>query len=386
MSEGWAGYPALEFRVRRLALAQLAAQAMAAVPSTPQGTLQVHGCYQVTVQPKFLQLTATNTVLTIVASTAAVDADGSGVLYLPAKRLKEIVSAAPDGEVVVRAGQSTAVVSAGAAHWDVAMPPPRGYSELPELDSISFSAVPKTALLEALRLVRHAACRDAGRPAYHQVRIAKDAGAMFVTAYDSSQFARAPVPGFPFECCIPVAMLDELVALLDKTPADEVQAGTADGTLAVRAGRTVLACQGQTQPFPDTDAQVIEPTAANDAVLQVDREELLRAVKRVAINANPGTSALALIAEGEALTVVTRDDGGNRAEETVQASWSGPMRRLIVVNWRFLVDMAAVHPAPELVFRLGEDAGTRRSMVRLEDPASGVTGIISQMKPSSVGY
>jgi DNA polymerase III sliding clamp (beta) subunit (PCNA family) len=386
VSEGWAGYPALEFRVRRAVLVQLATQAMVAVPSTPQGTLQVHGCFQVTVRPGFLQLTATNTVLTVFASTEAVDADGAGVLYLPAKRLKEVVSAAPDGEVVVAAAGSTAVISAGKLlHWDLAMPPPNGYSELPDLAAISFSAVPKTPLLAGLKMVQHAACRDAGRPHHHQVRLAKDSGAMFAAAYDGSQFARAPVAGFPFETCIPVAMLDELVGLLGKTPADEVEAGESDGTLAFRAGRIVLACQGQSSPFPDTDAQVIEPTAGNDSVLKVDREELLRAVHRVSINANRGTSALALIAEKDTLTVATRDDGGNRAQETVQATW-GTGRRLLAVNWRFLADMAAAHPAAELAFRVGEDAGYRLSMLRLEDPDTGVIGIISQMKPSQVGY
>lgn len=385
MSEGWAGYPALEFRVRRTVLAQLAEQAMVAVPSTPQGTLQVHGCYQLSVQPGLLQLTATNTVLTVFASTEAVDADGTGELYLPAKRLKEIVTAAPDGEVVVAASGSTAVLSAGAAHWDLAMPPPRGYSELPDLEAISFSAVPRVPLLTGLKMIRHAACRDAGRPHHHQVRVAKDGGEMFAAAYDGSQFARAPVPGFPFETCIPVAMLDELTALLAKTPADEVQAGEAGGTLAFRAGRTVVACQGQSSPFPDTDAQVIEPTAGNDARLGVDRDELLRAVRRVAIVANHDTSALALIAEKDVLTVATRDDGGNRAEERVQASWAGG-RRLLAVNWRFLADMAAAHPSAGLVFRVGEDIGHHLSMIRLEDPASGVIGIIPQMKPGAVGY
>lgn len=384
MSEAWAGYPALEFRVRRAVLAQLAEQALVAVPSTAAGSLQVHGCFQVSAQPGRLQLTATNTVLTVVAGTEAVDADGTGVLYLPAKRLKEIVAAAPDGEIVVTAAQSTARISGGPAYWDVMMPPPNGYSELPDLEVISFAAVRREPLLGALKTVRHATCRDPGRPHHHQVRVAKDGDGMFAAAFDSSQFSRAPVPGFPFATCIPVAMLDDLISLLARSPAEEVQAGEEGGTLAFRAGQTVLACQKTAAEFPDTDQQVIGPTAGNDAELAVDKAELLRAVHRVAINASR-TSAMALLAEDGTVTVTARDDGGNRAEETVQAAWGGP-KRLIVVNWRFLADMAAACPAATLAFRLGPDAGQRRSMVRLEDPASGVTGVIPQMNPHDVGY
>ena len=74
MSEAWAGYPALEFRVRRGVLAQLIEYALAAIPSR-DSSLAVHGCFQVTVQPGWLQLTATNTMLTVFAGSKAVDAE-----------------------------------------------------------------------------------------------------------------------------------------------------------------------------------------------------------------------------------------------------------------------------------------------------------------------
>ena len=128
------------------------------------------------------------------------------------------------------------------------------------------------------------------------------------------------------------------------------------------------------------------PTSGYQHELAVDKAELLRAVKRVSISANPGTSALALIAEGGHLTVVTRDDGGNRGEEKVPLArpWPGE-KRVMAVNWRHLADMAAACPAATLVLRLGEDTARSRSMLRLEDQASGVIGVIPQMKPQAVG-
>jgi hypothetical protein len=47
--------------------------------------------------------------------------------------------------------------------------------------------------------------------------------------------------------------------------------------------------------------------------------------------------------------------------------------------------MLAVHPPGTCTFRLGPDQGRRRSMVRLEDPASGMISVIPQMSPSAAG-
>lgn len=387
MSEQWAGYPALEIRVRKARLAQLVEHAMPAIPSR-DSALAVHGCFRVTAGPGWLQLTATNTMLTVFAGSRAADADGAGVLFLPARRLKEIVSAAPDGDITVSVRQDTAVVTAGPVHWDVKMPPsPRGYSELPDLDAVSFAPVPGKPLLAALKTVRHAVCKDSGRSSMHQVRVAKDGDGMLVSAHDGSQTSCAPVPGFPFGTTIPAGMLDELISLLAKNDETPVEAGETDGTLAVRAGHIVLACQRMTTEFPDLEERVLVPTSGYRHELAADKAELLRAVRRVSISASQGTSALALIAEGDQLTVVTRDDGGNRGEEQVQLArpWPGA-RRVVAVNWRHLADMAAACPAATLVLRLGEDTARSRSMLRLEDPASGVIGVIPQMKPSAVGF
>ena len=74
------------------------------------------------------------------------------------------MTAAPDGDIIVAVRRDTAVVSAGPVHWDVKMAAPRGYSELPDLAAISFAGVPREPLRDALKTVRHAVCKDSGRP------------------------------------------------------------------------------------------------------------------------------------------------------------------------------------------------------------------------------
>lgn len=382
-----ADYGKHEFRVRRVILAQLAAQAAVAVPA--RESLAVHGCFRVTVSPGYLQLAATDSQLTVLAGTRSVDADGAVVIYLPAKRLKQIIDAAPDGDIIVSVNREMARVKAGEAggpSWGVRMPPPRGYSVLLDLDleAVSFAKIRREPFLAALGIIRHAVCRDASRPQHAQVRLAKDGGDVYAAAFDGAQFCRARVPGFPFETALPAALLPDLIKMLERSQAEEIEAGELDGTVVFRTGHTVLACQLSGVGFPDTDADVLEPTAGYAAELGVDGTELARAVRRTAICAHPTTSALALEVSGKKLSVQARDDDGNTAEEAIGCTWSGE-DRLLVVNHQFLSAMLAVHPPGTCSFRVGEDKGRRRSMVRLEDPSSGVISVIPQMAPSAAG-
>jgi DNA polymerase III sliding clamp (beta) subunit (PCNA family) len=376
-----------EFTVRRVILAQLTAQAAVAVPS--RESLAVHGSFRVTVDPGRLELAATDSQLTVLAATKSVETQSEAVLFLPAKRLKQIIDAAPDGDVTISVSGNMARVKAGGPSWDMKMPHPRGYSTLIDPASVTFSSVPRESFLAALLAVRHAVCKDVSRPHYAQVQLAKDGGDVWATAFDGPQLCRARVPGFPFETTLPAAMLPELVKLIEHSKAEDIEVGEvagdeASGTVVVRTGHTVLACQLMGAEFPNVQQLMLDPTAGNDQELGVDGTELARAVRRVAVNAHPTTSAMALSVDGQKLAVQAQDDDDNKAEEVIGCTWGGD-KRLLVVNHRHLSEMLAVHPPGTCTFRLGADVGRRRSMVRLEDEASGMISVIPQMSPSAAG-
>lgn len=375
-------YGTAEFRVRRGVVAQLAAQAAAAVPT--RESLAVHGCFRVTVRPGWLELAGTDSMQTVLAATQAVETGSAVVLFLPAQRFKQIIDAAPDGDVTVSVSGNMATVSAGGPSWDVKMPPPRSYPELIDPGAVTFSPARREPLLAGLKLVRRAVDRDVSRANYAQALIAKDGDRMWITGYDGTQFCRGPVDGFPFETRVPAAMLADLIKLLERSQSEDVEVGEAGNALAVRTGLTVLACQGMAAEFPDVQRLVLDPTGGYTDELEVDRAELLRAIKRVAINAHPRTSALGLVAEAGTVTVMTRDDADNTAEEQVQAIWPGE-RRVIVVSHVFLAGLAGAHSADKCAFRIGENRGRRLSMLRLEDPETGVISVIPQLPASQVG-
>jgi DNA polymerase III sliding clamp (beta) subunit (PCNA family) len=383
-------YGNLRFSVKRVILHRLVDWA---IPAAPSGTpaLPVLGCFQVNVASDRLQLVATDMERTIAASTPAVAADGEGRVYLPARRLKAILAEAPEGDITVTVKKDRATVSASdgglskGASWDLQLPSPDAFPVLPDLDA-RCAAVSREKLLAALKTVRHAVCRDSGRPGYTQVRIgAGRDGAMMAASSDANQYAWAPVPGFPQAMAIPGGVLDDLIKVLAASPVEEAEAGEAGNSLIFRCGPVTLSVLKLSAPFPDIDRLALKPARDNQDPLQLAKTELQQAIRRVRINADPSTSAIALVLSGSSLVVAARDDNGNTATESVPVIWGGG-DRVLAVSWHYLYNLLDAHPGDTCTFMLGKDIGRRQSMVLLEDEQSGVTGVISQVPLSMVGY
>jgi DNA polymerase III sliding clamp (beta) subunit (PCNA family) len=386
--EAGADYGSLEFTVRRAMFAQLADWVMTAVPSS--ATLPVNGCFQVTVSPENLRVAATDQAKAVLAEIPAISSQSSGQVYLPAKKLRSILSEAREGDVTVSVKAGTAAVTAGSASWQLRLPSPDGYTGMPDLESAAFAPVSREALRWALDTVRHAVGKDAGRPAFTQVRIAEAAGQMLACAADASQFASAPVNGFPRDMLIPGGVLDDLLKLLSKIPVDDIEVAESGPYAVFRVGTVTLAALRMGAPFPNVDQLFLGPVKGNDMKLGVDKDELTAALRRVRVNVDASTSAVALIADTAPggrgrLTVTGRDKGGNSAEEVIPASWAGE-QHLMVVNAVFLASLLAAHPGATCEFMVGKDRGRVRAPLLLRDEDKQVTGTCPQMPPALVGY
>jgi DNA polymerase III sliding clamp (beta) subunit (PCNA family) len=381
-------YGAFSFTAKRVWLAQLADWALAAVPAGSPA-LPVNGCFKVTVSPERLCVAASDQQVSVFAEMLAVRAKTPGEVFLPARKLKEMLAAAPDGDVTISVKGATARVTAGPASWSLRLPSPVGYIGLPDLSDAEFAAVARQPLLTALQTVRHAVGKDAGRPMFAQVRIEESDGVMFATASDSSQLSRAPVPGFPFPVSIPLAALDDLLKLLAKSQDDEVGAADHGSHVVFRVGTVTLAATRVGKDFPNVEDMFLRPVAGHDQMFRADRADVLQALRRVRINSDAATSAIALIVGRSTLTVMSQDKNRNSAEEAVPVSGQSgdwDRERLVVVNAGFLEAMLAAHPSPVCEFRLGRDRGQNRLPLLLQDAEAKIIGTCQQMPPKVVGY
>jgi DNA polymerase III subunit beta len=398
MSDGGADYGNWSFTTRRGWLLQLAEWGMAAVPHSP--SLPVNGCFKVTVTPQMLQLAATDQQLTVIAASPTVESKEGGEAFIPARKLREILAAAPEGDVTIAVKGNSARVTAGQASWSLRLPPSKSYIGLPELAGAEYTPADRKGLLSALQTVKHAVGKDLGRAEFTQVAFMQVNGVMCAAAADSSQFACAPAAGFPFPLSVPSGALDDLLKVLSKSPeAESVAVAQTDACVVFRIGPVTLAAARATRPFPDIAAQFLAPVSGHDRRLTVDRAELASALRRVRINANPRTSAVSLTAssgQGNATLSVTARDRDDSAEEVIAAAgWSvkaagdwGPAGedQQVVVNAVFLEAMLAVHPSAVCEFRLGRPRGQYRPPLLLEDKEAGVIGTCPQMPPERLGY
>lgn len=382
--QGGADYGEFSFRAKQHVLAKLAAYASAAVASTGTPSLT---SFRVRVRQGLVSLAATDMERTVIAASPSVYVEGVeenayAQAFIPAKKLQAILKEADGADVQVSVKASRATVTAGPGSWSLALPDSSDYPALIDPGQLAFAQALREPFLEALKTVRHAACRDAGQPALTQVAVgtALDDGSWCVTASDNTRLARAVLEEFPLPLTIPVKELDGLVRLLAGDNEEHVGVSSTDDSVVFRVGPVVLAMARRTNPFPDMDRQLLAPALENEHLLRVDRDELADAVRRVRINAE---SAVALTASGGGLTVTGQDKFGNSSAETVAALWEGK-DRLVVVNPAFLADMLAVHPDRTAEFRLGKDQGHKRSPLLLR--AGGVTQLISQMPPKLVGF
>lgn len=387
-SPGGVDYGHIKFSVSKHILQELADWAVVAVPS-PKDTLPVLGCFQVSVDQGKLQLSGTDLERTVIAATAAVDAQNtSGVLYLPARKFLSIIKEAPQGSVHVEVKKNQATVTVqGGASWVLKLPDSSAYPELVDLSDVELKSYSRKDLLEALKSVKHCVCKDAGQPQLTQVDIqdctGMSEGETAITASDRNRFSRVRLDHFPVEMTIPSGVLDDLLKLLNGSPVEKVYLGSTDRTLAFRVGPVVLAATKRIAKFPDMDKLLLTPALDNDQVFTVDREEFIGAIRQVKINADTETAAIALFLSNGTLAVLSKDKNGNSARKVLNVGWEHG-DRLVVVNHQFLTDMLVSHGSESCSFKLGPDVGKRRSVVLLSDEKS--VQILSQMPPGLVGY
>jgi DNA polymerase-3 subunit beta len=401
---GGTDYGEFSFTAKRFILADLAEWASAAVISQGGDSTQrpILACFQVRTGPGMLRLAATDMERTIIAENVAVTVTGEDEhqVYLPARRLLSMLREAPEGDITVSVKKNMATVTAGGGvHWDLKLWPPDDYPQLADPSAAELHNYSRVQLLDGIKAVRHAMCKDAGRVNLTQLAFTTDAppesalyvGTSVVTAIDGNRCARASVPSFPLALHVPSSVLPDLLKLLSSRPAEHVGVGELTKALVFKLGdassSVTIAINKRHAAWPNTDQTMLKAALHNDEPLEVDKDSLLAAIRRVRINADESTSAIALdIAPGNSgpfMLVRSRDTDGNAAEESVQVKWEGG-ERVIVVNHVHLTDMLEAHPEQWCTFKLGKDSGTKLSMVLLAGP--GRVQCMTQMPRKLVGY
>lgn len=332
--------------------------------------------FRLEVSEKGIQVSATDLELSVVVSAGLVSSAAPGTAVLPARKMLEILREADDGDLLIKVRGDSATVSVGRATWTLRLQRAQDYPALPSVGSVELHPVSRDRFLHAIQAVQYAAGKDATRPTLMML----DVSGGKMTACDGRRFQQASLgDDFPVSMQLPIGAVGDLVKLLRSADQETVSVGETEFHLVFEVGQDVFIVNKLMTEFPDVEEILLRPAESNRDRLSVARSALDAAVKRVRINADPDVSAVALeLARGK-LTVSSRDRHGNASNETVEASWDGE-ERSVVVNHSFLIDMLAMHGGESCNFLLGEDTKSRKSPVVLRDDDAQTIGIIYQMR------
>jgi DNA polymerase-3 subunit beta len=349
---------------------------------------------QVQVQPDLIRLSGTDLDLSVVVSTPMVTATAPVTFLVPAQRLKEILREVPPGEVEVSVAEPSegirrVSVAGGGAIWEMQVQD-GNFPALPDVEKVQFASFPAAPFVAALKAVRFAASSDGANMGLSCVMVVPDGdGSAKVTASDGARLQQARVAQFPLSLQIPAigspAAVDEVYRLLSRNDEQETaQVAVTGSELVFRVASSVFACRKLVTRAVDLENQIIRPAMDNRVELTVGRPELLEAIRRVRISADDKTSAIALKLSKNELTVLARDKQGNTAQQVLSVSWPGAARSM-VVHHRYLSEAVSAASSPKCRILLSTER-TRKGVLLLQDDDTNVTGVVSQMAGSFVGY
>lgn len=327
-----------------------------------------------------LRVTGSDGVLSAVTHVSTLSTSASGSACFPATRLlsvvREVDALLTDIHIKVfsKKEKLTAQIKAGKTSWTIPLMSPQGFPDFSEMEQFGLVEVEREPFLNALQQVRKAASADPMRPYLMLVDVTN--GKM--RASDSIRFQQVKFD-FPFDCQIPVRAAHEVVQRLSASNLEVVEVGQTNNALLYRFGKDLLVAQKVVAKFPDMDEALLKPTLANDLELKVDRESLLKAVRRVRITADESTSGVVLSINEGSVSVEAKDRKGGAAVESVDAEWKHAPRH-INFNHKHLSDMLSSTKSEKCTFRLGKDLKTRPTPLLMEDPESGFTAVLSQIR------
>lgn len=322
-----------------------------------------------------LRVVATDLERWMISSTPLVSTHTPGVAVFSAHKMLHIVRESDDADIRIEVRKNAAAIRIGPTVWHLRLYAGHDFPAAPVADTLTvLTAVDRARFVRALHTVRYAACKDAERAPLMMINV--KAGKM--TACDGSRIQQAAIEEIPFDFELPIGAVDDLIKMLKSVDLATIHIADAGNKLVFRFGADTFIINKLVARFPDVERTLLRPALENTQELSLNRDDLIHAVRRVRINADPETSAIALRLAPGRVTVAACDKWGNEATEQIDARWTGTTRS-VVVNHAFLFDLLARHDRKDCTFYLGDDTKTKKTPLLLRDPDTGTVGALQQM-------
>jgi len=289
--------------------------------ASSRGTVQVLGGVGIRAAEGLLELEATDMELSL-RTTVPATVEGEGSLVVPAKLLGDIVRLLPTGEVTLAhaSEEGAATIQAGSYSSRLNVFAAEDFPRLPSVD-VPLQEVDAAALLDTVQRVSRAASRDESRPVLTGILAKFEGSKLTMAATDSYRMSVKETElengGPELEAIIPARALDELGRIA--AGAERIQLGINENHVIFGTGRAWLTTRRIDGQFPNV--QQLRPESF-EVELELNRAELLDAVRRAAVMAQRNTPLRLRFEEGE-LTISAQSQDVGETRESLAVRYSG---------------------------------------------------------------
>ena len=289
--------------------------------ASSRGTVQVLAGVGIRAAEGLLELEATDMELSL-RTTVPATVEGEGALVVPAKLLGDIVRLLPSGAVTLahRPEDGAATIEAGSYSSRLNVFAVEDFPRLPSVD-VPLQEVDATALLDTVQRVSRAASRDESRPVLTGILAQFEGAKLTMAATDSYRMSVKETAldggGPELEAIIPARALDELSRVA--TGAERIQLGINDNHVIFGTGNAWLTTRRIDGQFPNV--QQLRPESF-EVELELNRAEVLDAVRRAAVMAQRNTPLRLRFEEGE-LTISAQSQDVGETRESLAVRYTG---------------------------------------------------------------
>lgn len=370
----------ISFEINREVLLSLLEKAVGVVPT--RDIIPVLTNFQFQLFEDKLQVVSSSRDMSVVVSTAQVDAKVTGTQVFPARTLLTIIKESNVGSTIfIEVTNTGAVIVAGTYSVEIQVSLGSDFPVMDIITDVVFHEVNRLSFVEAISQVKYAlpGKDHSGQDSLKMISIK---GGKF-TACDGSRFQQTRLDKFKLHMQLPTFSINNLIKILASSDQEMLEIGETENNLVFRLNNIVFYLSKMEDPYPNVEQLWLRPALSNDQELIVDKAQLITAIKQVKIAADSTMNAIGLSLNDNTITV-TAKDLNKGASVVIPCTW-GKKHKDIVVNYIHLAEMLKAYAPSECKFLLGEDSKTHKVPILLKDDDSMAIATIAQLLTSRAG-
>lgn len=292
-------------------------------------------------------------------SKCAASVSKSGALTLPAKKFYEIIKALPETDVRIEDDKGGVKVAADRFDSRMQTLPLEDFPSVPEGPGRGSALLPRKGLREMIAKTQFAITGEDTRYFLNGALLVLKDDQMSLVATDGHRLAlvstKREVPAAekdaePVRIILPKKTLLELARLLGEGDAD-VQYERGENHLFFDVGGRVLISRMIEGQFPAYERVIPK---ANDKHVEVERERITSAIRRVALLSNERSRAVKMQLEEGRAQITSQSPEFGEAREEIPVEYKGPALQ-ICFNAQYVLDFLAVVETDSIALELKDE-------------------------------